>query len=104
MTRPVGRVTSPAQHEDGRFPTTTTSNQPPTPKDTKKEVLRATLDYSYIGIFFGVAIAIGYFGGNWVDGRWQTKPWGGLVGVLLGVVTGFRELYRIAKKYQRQNK
>ena len=58
--------------------------------------------YSYVGIFFGVAIALGYFGGHWLDKRWKTDPWLGLVGLLLGVASGFRELYRLSKMALRE--
>lgn len=89
-------------------PTAPPSSQPPPPQDPpeadRRSNLRATLDYSYIGIFFGVSVAIGYFTGRWADDAWGTKPWGAMVGLLFGVATGFRELYRIAKKYERQNR
>ena len=57
---------------------------------------------SYIGIFFGVAICIGFFGGKWLDGRLHTAPWLSLIGLLLGIASAFRELIRIAKRIQKQ--
>ena len=56
---------------------------------------------SYIGIFFGVAICIGFFGGRWLDTRWLTTPWLSVFGLLVGVAAGFRELVRIAKQVQK---
>lgn len=53
--------------------------------------------YSYLGIFFGVAIVLGLLGGHWLDRRWHTEPWLMIAGLLVGVVAGFRELYRMAK-------
>jgi ATP synthase protein I len=57
---------------------------------------------SYIGIFFGVAICIGFFFGRWLDTRWHTAPWLSLVGLLVGIASGFRELIRIAGRIQRE--
>ena len=54
--------------------------------------------YSYVGIFFGVAVCIGLFAGRWADHRWHTEPWLTLLGLLIGVASGFRELYRLSKK------
>ncbi len=59
--------------------------------------------YSYVGIFFGVAVAIGYLGGHWLDRRWHTEPWLGLIGLLLGVAAGFRELYRLTRMALRED-
>lgn len=60
--------------------------------------------YSYVGIFFGVAVAVCFFAGWWADRRLHTAPWLEIVGVLLGVATGFRELYRLSKRAQREDK
>ncbi len=55
--------------------------------------------FSYIGIFFGVAVVLGYWGGHWAERRWGGAPWVSLVGVLVGIAAGFRELFRIARAY-----
>jgi ATP synthase protein I len=54
--------------------------------------------YSYIGIFFGVAVCLGFFAGRWADRRWNTAPWLQLVGLGIGVAAGFVELYKLSKK------
>lgn len=56
---------------------------------------------SYIGIFFGVAICLGYFFGRWLDRKWHTDPWLSLAGLLIGIASGFRELIRIAGRMKR---
>lgn len=61
-------------------------------------------DYSYIGIFFGVAVCLGLFAGRWADRRFHTEPWLTLAGVLIGVASGFRELYRVSKKALKEEK
>lgn len=65
-------------------------------------MIQALGSYSYVGIFFGVATCIGLFAGRWADHRFRTDPWLTLVGVLLGVASGFRELYRLSKKALRE--
>ena len=60
--------------------------------------------YSYIGIFFGVAAMLGFFAGRWADRRWHTDPWLSLVGLLLGLAAGFRELYKLSKRAMQDEK
>jgi ATP synthase protein I len=63
-----------------------------------KNLLRKAGSYSYIGIFLGVAILIGFLGGSWLDKRFGTQPWLTLVGLLVGIASGARELYRLVKR------
>ena len=59
--------------------------------------------YSGVGIEMAVFIAAGTLGGRWLDSRYGTEPWLLLVGVLLGVVGGFRSLWRTVKQIQKEN-
>jgi ATP synthase protein I len=65
-------------------------------------MIQALSSYSYVGIFFGVAVCLGLFAGRWADHHWHTEPWLTLLGVLVGVASGFRELYRLSKKALRE--
>lgn len=56
---------------------------------------------SYLGIFFGISVVIGLSCGGYLDKRLHTTPVLRIVGVLFGLATGFTELYRIARRYQR---
>lgn len=58
----------------------------------------------YLGIFFGISVAIGYFAGAWADRRLHTGPWLSLIGVLFGIATGFTELYRVTRQYRTAGK
>lgn len=61
-------------------------------------MVQAMGTYSYVGIFFGVAVILCFLAGRWADRRWHTEPVLEIVGVLLGVASGFRELYRLSRK------
>lgn len=63
-----------------------------------KKALKAASRYSYIGIFFGVAVLVGYLGGSWLDRRFGTAPWFSIFGLLIGIASGFKELYRLARQ------
>lgn len=39
------------------------------------------------------AIALGYFGGKWLDGRFDTAPWFSLVGIVFGVLTAGKMMW-----------
>lgn len=54
------------------------------------------------GIELAVATIVGFFGGMWLDGLLGTKPWLQWVGLALGLVAGFRNLFQVARKVQQQ--
>jgi F0F1-type ATP synthase assembly protein I len=49
----------------------------------------------------GIAVAVGYLGGNWLDGQWGTSPYLGLIGLLLGVGAAGKALWSTARKMQK---
>ena len=60
---------------------------------------------SYLGIFFGVSLSSsGQLLALFLDRKWGTHPYLMMVGVVLGIATGFNELWRLAKRYQKQLK
>lgn len=48
--------------------------------------------------------AIGYFLGNWIDRKAGFFPWGSIVGLALGFTAAVRELIRIARLLQSEDK
>jgi ATP synthase protein I len=65
----------------------------------KKTILGKIITYSSIGIQIGLTIGIGIIGGVYLD-RWlNTGPWLTLLGLLIGVVSGFTRLYQIGKEF-----
>ncbi len=64
--------------------------------------LKAFGRFGSIGIEMGLSVGLGYLIGHWLDGRFQSAPWLTLVFVLFGVVAGFRSLWRLARRAQRE--
>jgi hypothetical protein len=51
------------------------------------------------GLELAVTVVIGYLGGRWLDGRFGTT-YLAYVGLLLGIVAGFRNLFLLARGAQ----
>lgn len=51
-----------------------------------------------VGTEMAVATLIGYFGGAWLDGRFGTSPYLMYIGLVLGVLAGFKGLFDFARK------
>ncbi|MCS6899664.1 MAG: AtpZ/AtpI family protein [Myxococcales bacterium] len=60
------------------------------------------LQYGSVGIEFALSVLLGLLAGRWADQRAGTG--GGLVlaGFLLGVLLGFRSLWRVTQQAQRE--
>lgn len=54
--------------------------------------------YSSLGISVALAIFIGLFAGVWLDNKFDTSPVLTLIGLGMGIIAGFRNLVRAAKK------
>lgn len=52
------------------------------------------LRFSGIGFEFVAAVAVFALVGYWVDRRWGTKPWGLVIGAVLGLIGGMYNLIR----------
>jgi len=58
------------------------------------------LAYSTVGLELVVSVFLGLFGGRWLDQRYGTSFFA-LLGFVLGVVIGFRAIWRAAKRMER---
>ncbi len=56
-----------------------------------------------IGLTLGGCVALGYFAGAWLDGRFKTGFWMP-IGVFVGMAAGFREMFVTLKKLSAQTK
>lgn len=62
-----------------------------------KEQMKLIGRFGSIGIEMVVAICIGFFGGQWLDGHFGTEPYLKYIGLVFGIAAGFRGLVRIAR-------
>jgi F0F1-type ATP synthase assembly protein I len=54
--------------------------------------------YGSLGIELILSMAVGYYVGRWIDFRLGSTPWLALLGFLVGVYAGFRQIFRAAKR------
>jgi F0F1-type ATP synthase assembly protein I len=55
-----------------------------------------------VAVAIGVPLLIGAFGGNAIDERLGTRPWGLLVGIILALVVGTMGLVSILRQFLAQ--
>jgi ATP synthase protein I len=54
--------------------------------------------FSSLGMSVALAIFIGLFLGLWLDKKFDTSPVLMLIGLAIGIVAGFRNIYRAGEK------
>lgn len=64
--------------------------------------LQLAARFASAGLELAIAIVAGYFGGRWLDGRFGTAPYLAYVGLALGIVAGFRNLFSLARGAQKR--
>jgi F0F1-type ATP synthase assembly protein I len=57
-----------------------------------------------VGIEVAMAIAIGYFGGAWLDRKLGTAPVMSIIGFVAGIGAAIKALVRVTRDYQRKLK
>jgi ATP synthase protein I len=67
-------------------------------EDPKGRKLFHILRLTSVGLELGVAVAVGYLVGSWLDARLGTYPWLMMLFLLFGVAAGFRGVYTAARK------
>jgi ATP synthase protein I len=58
-----------------------------------KHWIRSLSDALNMGTTIAASVALGYFGGRWLDTRFDTEPWLTVAGFLLGVATGIKVMW-----------
>jgi len=55
---------------------------------------------STLGLELGLSIALGFWGGQWLDRKFGTGGWLTWVGFALGLTAGVRSLYTLVRRTQ----
>lgn len=59
--------------------------------------------YGTVGFDLLLSMAIGFYGGRYLDTHYfGGKGWGTIIGAVLGIAAGFRNLFRAAKMMERE--
>lgn len=66
--------------------------------DKTRDALKVLAYASSMGIAMVLATVLGLAGGYYFDKYFGTHPWGFFIGLLMGIVAGFRNIYIIAKR------
>ncbi len=67
-------------------------------KGSHRELLEHLGLIIQMGLTIVVAILLGFFGGQWLDGRLETGMVFTFVGLALGVASGFRSAYELVRR------
>ena len=62
----------------------------------------AGMKYSTIGLELAFSIIFGWWAGSWLDGKFDTAPFLEISGFGVGLIAGFRSLFRAAKQMQHE--
>ena len=76
------------------------ADSPPDPEDHWKS-WRPALSLFAVGAVLVASTGGGALLGYWLDTQFETKPWLLVSGILLGLVAGFVQMYRIVKRFLR---
>jgi ATP synthase protein I len=57
-----------------------------------------------IGLSVVIAILLGLGLGMWLDSKFGTKPWLMIVGLLCGIVAGFRNIFILAERLEKSQR
>lgn len=55
-----------------------------------------------VGLEVALSVAVGLFGGAWLDEKFATKPWLTVIGLGYGLAAAGRAIYRALKKANRE--
>jgi F0F1-type ATP synthase assembly protein I len=65
---------------------------------------KAFMKYGSVGLELFLSVLMGLYAGRWLDTKLGTRGGFALFGFVIGIVTGFRFLWRAAKKAEREAK
>lgn len=88
---------APARSANGFAPERWFIDEPEDRAESKK-MLRTAAQVGAVGLEMGIAVAVGYFAGAYVDGKLGTSPTFGLIGLVAGIGAAGNALWRTARK------
>ena len=69
------------------------------PVKTKREQLLAALAFvTTVGGTVVANVAAGFYAGKWLDGFFETAPWGRIGGIIVGMLTAVWSVYKILRR------
>ena len=71
--------------------------------EDKGKVIRQIASYSTLGLEMGLSVAVGAVIGYYIDKWLKTEPWFLIIFIMFGAAAGFRRLYRVAKRLQKED-
>ena len=60
--------------------------------------------YSSMGLELGLSVVVGFLIGSWLDKWLETEPYFLLIFGIAGIIAGYRSIFRLVKKVQRDSK
>lgn len=63
-------------------------------KDSKHQLLDAMSMATTLGLSMVAALAVGLFGGRWLDEYLGTTPWATVFGIIFGMFAGLWSVYK----------
>ena len=75
----------------------------PKSKDADPQERALWGELSSLGLFFPIAIVLGFFLGRWIGRAMGHSTPGQWIGMALGIATGFWELYKVTTRLDRLN-
>jgi ATP synthase protein I len=73
-------------------------------KPEDKSLFRQLFTVGAVGIQFALSIFVGFGIGYYLDKFLKTFPWFTVVFLTLGIIAAFRELFRLAKRQDKNDK
>ncbi len=73
-----------------------------TEKPPEKPIYKQLIEASSVGIHLVVSTFVGLAIGYWLDKLFGTSPYLTVIFLIIGIIAGFMELIRVAKKQEKQ--
>ena len=71
--------------------------------EDKAKLIKQIASYSTLGLEMGLSVALGVGIGYYLDKWLNTEPWFLIIFIMFGAAAGFRRLYRVAKRLQKED-